>query len=114
NPRWSADGCEIFYFDPARSQVMAVSIEAGTTLRAAQSRAVFEQRNRDWDVTPDGKRFLVRRLERTEESQAKLPGSRQLVRGTCAYCSATAIIAGLDSSSGSTIWLSGGMPGTNL
>jgi serine/threonine-protein kinase len=72
NPRWSADGREIFYLDPARNQVMAVSVEAGNPLRLGQPHTLFEQRTRDWDVTPDGKRFLVRRLPQTDESQAKL------------------------------------------
>jgi serine/threonine-protein kinase len=72
NPRWSADGHEIFYFDPARNQVMGVAIEAAASIRAGQPRALFEQRNPDWDVTPDGKRFLVRRLPETEAIQARL------------------------------------------
>ena len=51
---------------------MAVAIESGASLRAGQPHTLFEQPNRDWDVTPDGKRFLVRRLPQTEASQARL------------------------------------------
>jgi len=71
SPRWSADGREIFYFDPARNQVMAVAIE-GASNRAGTPHALFEQPNLDWDVTPDGKRFLVRSLPKTEASRARL------------------------------------------
>lgn len=71
-PRWSADGREIFYFDTARNQVMAVAIEGSTSIHAGQPHALFEQRNQDWDVAPDGKRFLVRRPPQTEAGQAKL------------------------------------------
>jgi Tol biopolymer transport system component len=72
DPRWSRDGREIFYLDPAKNQVMAVDILAGPALRAGQPHALFEQRTQDWDVAPDGKRFLVRRVPQTEPDRAKL------------------------------------------
>jgi serine/threonine-protein kinase len=72
DPRWSGDGREIFYFDPARSKVMAVKITAGTTLQAGAPQSLFEQALRDWDVAPDGKRFLARRIPLTEPNQAKM------------------------------------------
>ena len=72
NPRWSADGREIFYLDPSKNRVMSVGVQAGITLRIGQPLDLFEQRNRDWSVMPDGKRFLVRRLPQAEDSQAKL------------------------------------------
>jgi serine/threonine-protein kinase len=72
DPRWSADGREIFYFDPVRNQVMAVAIEGAASVRAGQPHALFEQRDPNWDVTPDGKRFLVRRQPQNEASQARL------------------------------------------
>jgi Tol biopolymer transport system component len=72
SPRWSADGREIFYLDPGNNQVMAVDVDGGTTLRLGRPHPVFEQRTRDWDVTPDGRRFIVRRLPQTEESRANL------------------------------------------
>jgi Tol biopolymer transport system component len=72
DPRWSADSREIFYFDPVRNRVMAVAIEGAASIRAAPPHALFEQRDSDWDVTPDGKRFLVRKQPQTEASQARL------------------------------------------
>jgi serine/threonine-protein kinase len=72
NPRWSADGREIFYFDPAKNQVVAVGIQTGTTIVAGPPHALFEQWSRDWDAASDGKRFLVRTAPRTAESQARL------------------------------------------
>ena len=71
-PRWSANGREILYFDPDKDQVMAVAIEGGAVLHPGQPHALFTQPTHDWDVTPDGKRFLARRLPATQQSQEYL------------------------------------------
>src|SRR5258707_488193 len=73
DPRWSHDGREIFYLDPAKNKVMAVNIKDGPALRFGEPHALFEQLPPpDWDVAPDGKRFLVRRIPQTEPNQTKL------------------------------------------
>jgi Tol biopolymer transport system component len=74
SPRWSGNGREVLYLDPANSQLMAVDIEAGSSspLRPGQPHALFRQASGDWDVTADGKRLLVKTLPQTEESKANL------------------------------------------
>jgi Tol biopolymer transport system component len=72
NPRWSRGGRERFYLNPAKSQVMAVEIQAGPMFRVGQPHALFEQRNPDWDVAPDGQHFLVRKQPQTVQNEAKL------------------------------------------
>ncbi len=64
-PRWRADERELFYLEG--SKMMAVPIEAGTTLTAGRPQVLFDEPGLAWsgvdltryDVTPDGQRFLV-------------------------------------------------------
>ena len=62
-PRWRRDGKELFYVQ--RTTLMAVTIRtaprftAGTPARLFE-RQMLESMNPEYDVTPDGKRFLVR------------------------------------------------------
>jgi Tol biopolymer transport system component len=64
-PRWRADGKELFYVSPDR-KVMAVDIRSGSTLESSSPRALFqtqivpavEARNH-FDAAPDGQRFVV-------------------------------------------------------
>jgi Tol biopolymer transport system component len=62
-PRWRRDGREIFYISPA-SQVMAVPVQengTGIDVKAAEAlfRAAVETSFAPYDVTPDGKKFVV-------------------------------------------------------
>jgi Tol biopolymer transport system component len=71
-PRWRGDGKELFY-RAADRKIMAVSVQADSTLRVGQPRALFEIRVSDVPVNPytvsaDGQRFLVNTP--TEESNA--------------------------------------------
>jgi eukaryotic-like serine/threonine-protein kinase len=63
-PRWSGNGRELFY--TLGGQMMAVSVPAGPVFRPGPPRALFSvkgyvaARNRpQYDVTPDGQRFLM-------------------------------------------------------
>jgi Tol biopolymer transport system component len=60
-PRWRADGKRLFYSN-LRSQLMAVEIDTGKGFQAGTPRQLFAvvgtQLASNWDVAPDGKRFL--------------------------------------------------------
>jgi Tol biopolymer transport system component len=64
-PRWRGDGKELYFLSGRR--VMAVDITSGTVFHPSVPRSLFEialptgtsASRRDWDVTPDGKRFLI-------------------------------------------------------
>jgi serine/threonine-protein kinase len=63
-PLWSRDGRELFYF-VSPGKVMAVSIQRGPTFAAGNPQVLFEGRyaapqvGRVYDVSPDGRRFLM-------------------------------------------------------
>jgi serine/threonine protein kinase len=59
SPRWSRDGRELYYFEPAADRLMAVRVSsAGGELRAESPVALFAVPSALYDVTPDGK-FLI-------------------------------------------------------
>lgn len=66
-PRWRADGRELFYLAPDLS-LMAGPVAAGSTFHAGPPRRLFQTHaappsgaaGRAYDVVPDGSRFLVK------------------------------------------------------
>jgi serine/threonine protein kinase/Tol biopolymer transport system component len=58
-PRWSRDGRELFYRDPASNQLVVVAVQTSPGLRFGRPKALFTLASEYWDVTPDGKRFVV-------------------------------------------------------
>jgi hypothetical protein len=67
-PLWSADGRQLFY--RYADQMMAVPVAAGPSFSAGKPRLLFEGRYAGgYDVSPDGRRFLMIRIE--EESADK-------------------------------------------
>ena len=64
-PRWRRDGRELFFMSPAgdgRQAMMAVDTETGSngSFKAGLPRKLFEIATpQSWDVTADGKRFLL-------------------------------------------------------
>jgi eukaryotic-like serine/threonine-protein kinase len=61
NPRWRADGKELF-FAAVDGTIMAVDVPLGPTFQASAPKALFRVPSGNlpnWDVTPDGKRFLI-------------------------------------------------------
>lgn len=72
-PRWSADGREIFYRSGDRLMTVAVSTDGGFS--ASNARMLFERKSepmknsiaRNYDVTPDGQRFVF--IERVVPEQ---------------------------------------------
>jgi Tol biopolymer transport system component len=70
-PAWSKDGSELYFRH--RDQLVAVAIPAGTEFRAGRSSSLFESRYetiegaRDYDVSPEGKGFVMIRSEGAAE-----------------------------------------------
>ena len=70
-PAWSADGRELYFRH--RDQLVVVDDYAGTEFRAGRSQPIFDSRYetiegaRDYDVSPDGKGFVVIRSEGAAE-----------------------------------------------
>jgi Tol biopolymer transport system component/tRNA A-37 threonylcarbamoyl transferase component Bud32 len=59
-PHWRADGRELFFL--ARpDRVMSVTVEPGPVPRFSSPREVFRHPMEDFDVSPDGQRFVARR-----------------------------------------------------
>lgn len=62
-PRWSRDGKELFYIS-ADSKLMAVPVSTAPVFRPGLPAALFTVpiggylTSRNWDVAPDGKKFL--------------------------------------------------------
>jgi len=62
-PRWRGDGKEVFYAS-GDGKIMAVDVTPGAAFTAGEPRTLFATRlrrslTREYDVTPDGQRFLV-------------------------------------------------------
>jgi Tol biopolymer transport system component len=67
-PLWSRDGRQLFYRKP--NQVWVVDVQTGSGFSASKPRLLFEQPGysgggplRTWDISPDGQRFLMVKLE---------------------------------------------------
>ena len=83
-PIWSADGREIFYWEGAR--LMAAMLARDPSLRVVSRRPLFEGAfDIDFDVTKDGRRFLVIERETSGLGVAVIPNWRtELKRATAA------------------------------
>jgi len=70
-PLWAPDGKEIFYRDISANKLFSVSILEDVEFRVSTPKLVFEERfrsgggpwGRDYDITPDGERFLMIKQE---------------------------------------------------
>ncbi len=64
-PRWSRDGRQLFYRGINRQEMMAVTVKTTPTFRAGTPRTLFQAQAASgldyprYDVSPDGKRFLM-------------------------------------------------------
>jgi serine/threonine-protein kinase len=70
-PLWSRNGRQLFY--RWQNQVWAVDVQAGSSISAGKPRLLFEQPgylrsapNRGWDISPDGRRFLMVKVDERE------------------------------------------------
>jgi len=65
-PVWAPDGRELFYMDPSR-QLMAARVRTGANFSLGSAEVLFDARDygaggsvgRSYDISPDGKRFLM-------------------------------------------------------
>jgi dipeptidyl aminopeptidase/acylaminoacyl peptidase len=66
SPIWAPNGRELFYWNIAFTKLMKVEITPGQNLAAGPATLLFEFKAasttfiRSYDITPDGRRFLVR------------------------------------------------------
>jgi Tol biopolymer transport system component len=65
-PRWRADGKELFFLSSDGAASVEISVAKDGTLRAGVPKALFSVRvlsrtleRNSWDVAPDGQRFLI-------------------------------------------------------
>ena len=74
-PLWSADGTELFYF-VSPGAIMRVPVDAGNDFDAGSPELLFEgtyeplNTGRHYDVSPDGRRFLILTETEVEDSQS--------------------------------------------
>jgi len=74
-PRWRRDGKEIFYIAPDK-KLMAVEIKAGSAFEVGVPRVLFNTQIKvtdpffEYDVSPDGARFLVNTVAAEEKRNA--------------------------------------------
>jgi serine/threonine-protein kinase len=66
-PLWSHDGRELFFGSPDGRQMLAVTMQSGTTLVAGRPQVLFELAmlvqaagNRPYDIAPDGRFLIIR------------------------------------------------------
>ena len=59
-PRWARSGKELFYWNLARTDLMAVDIQTAPVLRLGLPQQLFKSfSGTTWDPAPDGQRFLI-------------------------------------------------------
>ncbi len=83
SPLWSPDGRELFYRN--KDAVMAVSIDTKSTFNAGKPRMLFQgpyitgyQDSPAWDITPDGKWFLMIKQPGATASTPTTTGPRKI------------------------------------
>ena len=79
-PRWRRNGKELFYISPDW-KMMAVDVSTGPVFQSATPQALFDTEEVDtgirtgpmsWDISPDGKRFLIISDNSTETSSVNV------------------------------------------
>ena len=79
SPLWERDGREIFFWNTNFTKLMKVDISSGQSLSAGTPKLLFEfaaassAMIRNYDITPDGRRFLIR-----EKRNSNLPPVTEL------------------------------------
>ncbi len=67
-PRWKRDGKEIFFLKLPEKTLMAAEVKPGPTFEVGEPKALFQTQvkwidfGRQYDVSPDGSRFLINTL----------------------------------------------------
>jgi len=65
-PRWNRNGREMFF--RSGDKMMAVDVETGAAFRAGSPKMLFTKVSEDYDVAPDGKRFIMLKPAAAAES----------------------------------------------
>ncbi len=81
-PRWSPDGRELFYRN--NDMVLVVAVETETIFRVGLPRELFRgvyfsDSDQDWDISPDGRRFLMMKQAGTTQSASEGPRKINIV-----------------------------------
>jgi serine/threonine-protein kinase len=83
-PLWSPNGRELFYRNG--DSVMAVAVETGQTFKCGKPESLFRgtytsllQDMHTWDISPDGKRFLMMKEVGSNGSEAGGPRKINIV-----------------------------------
>jgi serine/threonine protein kinase len=75
-PRWRRDGKEIFFFKLPEKMLMSAEVKPGSTFEVGEPRPLFQTQVKwsdfgtQYDVSPDGSRFLITTLVGEERSEA--------------------------------------------
>jgi len=69
-PRWNRNGRELFFRNA--NTMMAVDVETGAAFRAGTPRMLFEKASSDYDVAPDGRRFIMLKPAATTADTSEL------------------------------------------
>jgi dipeptidyl aminopeptidase/acylaminoacyl peptidase len=71
SPMWSRNGKQLFYWQGPK--LWAVDVQIGSIFSAGKPRLLFEQEGygtsdpiRNWDISPDGQRFLMVKWEESK------------------------------------------------
>ena len=75
-PRWRRDGKEVFFLKLPEKKLMAAEVKAGSGFEVGTLRVLFQTQVKwsdfgtQYDVSPDGSRFLVNTLVEDNKAQA--------------------------------------------
>ena len=75
-PVWSPTGRQVFYLTPDGRRMMMVTVSSGTTFAASPPQPAFDGQFAvgfggfwsNYDVSPDGREFLMLKPEKTEDN----------------------------------------------
>ncbi len=76
NPRWKRDGKEIFFLKLPEKTLLAAEVKPGPTFEVGEPKALFQTQVKwidfgtQYDVSPDGSRFLINTLVDEGKSEA--------------------------------------------
>jgi serine/threonine protein kinase len=78
DPLWSPDGRELFYRNG--DSVMAAAVQTETTFNAGKTEALFQGKyDSSWDISHDGKRFLMIKPPTSTGAAATATGPRKII-----------------------------------
>jgi serine/threonine-protein kinase len=75
-PLWSPDGKELFY--RSDDTIMTVSVDTDPTFRLGTPKSLFTGPYRLWDISPDGKQFLLIKITETTDIESAQRGPNKI------------------------------------